>query len=85
ERAVVLAKGKLINLQDIGFEKTKTAEVMPLTDIKKEAVIEALNLANWNVTKAAKMLHIGRRSLHRYIKKFNIVNDSTFSIGRSQK
>jgi Nif-specific regulatory protein len=85
ERAVVLAKGKLINLQDIGFEKTKSAEIMPLKDIKKEAVIEALNLANWNVTKAAKMLHIGRRSLHRYIKKFNIVNDSTFSIGRNQK
>jgi hypothetical protein len=28
------------------------------------------------------MLSIGRRSLHRYIKKFNIVNDSTISIGR---
>jgi Nif-specific regulatory protein len=82
ERAVVLAKSKLISMQDIGFEKTKTAEVMPLKQIKKEAVIEALNLANWNITKAAKMLSIGRRSLHRYIKKFNIVNDSTISIGR---
>ncbi|MGB7055501.1 MAG: sigma 54-interacting transcriptional regulator, partial [bacterium] len=82
ERAVVLAKSKLINLQEIGFEKTKTAEVIPLKQIKKEAVIEALNLANWNITKAAKMLSIGRRSLHRYIKKFDIVNDSTISIGR---
>jgi Nif-specific regulatory protein len=84
ERAVVLAKTNLITLQDIGFEKTKTAEVMPLKEIKKEAVIEALNLANWNITKAAKMLSIGRRSLHRYIKKFNIVNDSTISIGRKK-
>jgi Nif-specific regulatory protein len=84
ERAVVLAKSKLINLQEIGFEKTKTAEVMPLKQIKKEVVIEALNLANWNITKAAKMLSIGRRSLHRYIKKFDIVNDSTISIGRKQ-
>jgi Nif-specific regulatory protein len=81
ERAVVLAKSKLVSMQDIGFEKTRTAEVMPLKQIKKEAVIEALNLANWNVTKAAKMLSIGRRSLHRYIKKFNIVNDSTISFG----
>jgi Nif-specific regulatory protein len=84
ERAVVLAKGNLINLKDIGFEKTKTAEVMPLKEIKKEAVIEALNIANWNITKAAKMLSIGRRSLHRYIKKFDIVNDSTLSIGRKK-
>jgi len=82
ERAVVLAKSKLINSQDIGFEKTKTAEVMPLKEIKREAVIEALNMANWNVTKAAKLLGIGRRSLHRYIKKFNIANNSTLSIGR---
>ncbi|MBE0434075.1 helix-turn-helix domain-containing protein [candidate division WOR-3 bacterium] len=52
---------------------------MPLKDIKKEAVIEALNLASWNITKAAKLLHIGRRSLHRYIKKFDIVNDSILS------
>jgi transcriptional regulator of acetoin/glycerol metabolism len=71
-------------MQDIGFEKAKTAEVLPLKQIKKEAVIEALNLANWNITKAAKMLSIGRRSLHRYIKKFNIVNDSTISIGRKK-
>jgi Nif-specific regulatory protein len=84
ERSVVLAKSKLISMQDIGFEKAKTAEVLPLKQIKKEAVIEALNLANWNITKAAKMLSIGRRSLHRYIKKFNIVNDSTISIGRKK-
>jgi Nif-specific regulatory protein len=84
ERAVVLAKSKLINMQDIGFEKTKTAEVIPLKDIKREAVIEALHMANWNITKAAKSLGIGRRSMHRYIKKFNIANDSTLSIGRKQ-
>jgi Nif-specific regulatory protein len=82
ERAVVLAKSQLINMQDIGFEKTKTAEVMPLKDIKREAVIEALHMSNWNITKAAKLLGIGRRSLHRYIKKFDIASDSTLSIGR---
>ncbi|UCG92948.1 MAG: sigma-54-dependent Fis family transcriptional regulator, partial [candidate division WOR-3 bacterium] len=80
ERAFVLAKGKLITEKDIGFEKVKMPEVMPLKDIKREAIIESLNASHWNVTKAAKLLGIGRRSMHRYIKKYNIMSDSTMSI-----
>ena len=76
ERAVVLAKTNLINLGDIGFEKTKTAEVMPLKEIKKEAaaklIREALRAHQGSVTLAAKTLGINRKTIQRYIKKFRI-------------
>jgi len=80
ERAVVLAKSRSITTKDIGFEKVKREEIIPLKEIKKEAIIEALNVANWNIKKTAELLGIGRRSLHRYIKDYNIVNNGTITI-----
>jgi Nif-specific regulatory protein len=80
ERAVVLAKTRLITPQDIGFEKAKTPEIMSLKEIRREAIIEALSASRWNVKKAAELLGIGRRTLHRYIKKFNIVKESTLTV-----
>ncbi|MCK4756504.1 sigma-54-dependent Fis family transcriptional regulator, partial [candidate division WOR-3 bacterium] len=80
ERAVVLAKSRSITTKDIGFEKVKREEIIPLKEIKKEAIIEALNVANWNIKKTAELLGIGRRSLHRYIKEYNIVNNGTITI-----
>jgi DNA-binding NtrC family response regulator len=63
-------------MQDIGFEKAKTAEVLPLKQIKKEAavnvIIEALSYYNGSVTKTAKALGTNRKTIQRYIKKYNI-------------
>jgi Nif-specific regulatory protein len=76
ERAVVLAKSKLISTQDIGFEKAKTAEVLPLKQIKKEAMInvitKALSVYHGSVTETAKALGINRKTIQRYIKKYKI-------------
>ena len=76
ERAVVLAKSKLISMQDIGFEKAKTAEVLPLKQIKEEAAIrviaEVLSFHRGSVTKTAKALGINRKTIQRYIKKHKI-------------
>ncbi|KPJ73441.1 hypothetical protein AMJ52_03725 [candidate division TA06 bacterium DG_78] len=80
ERAVVLAKGHVISVQDIGFDKVKRDEIVPLKEIRKEAIIEALNTTNWNIKKTAELLGIGRRSLHRYIKEFDITESSTIVI-----
>ncbi|GAI39737.1 unnamed protein product [marine sediment metagenome] len=80
ERAVVLAKSRSITTKDIGFEKVKREEIIPLKEIKKEAIIEALNVANWNIKKTAELLGIGRRSLYRYIKEYNIVNNGTITV-----
>lgn len=71
DRAVTLAKGELITLADIGFEKGKR-EITSLREIKKEAIMEALNTARGNKKKAAQILGISRRSLYNYLRRFNI-------------
>jgi Nif-specific regulatory protein len=80
ERAVVLSKSRIISVQDIGFEKIKRDEILSLKEIRREAVIEALHATGWNVKKAAESLGIGRRSIYRYIKKYNIMQDRTISV-----
>ena len=72
ERAVVLAKEQLITVYDLGFEKVKGAEIMSLKDIRKEAIIEALNATGWNIKKTAELLMIGRTSIYRYMEMYNI-------------
>ncbi|GAH11418.1 unnamed protein product, partial [marine sediment metagenome] len=42
ERAVVLAKGNIISVKDIGFDKVRRDEIIPLKEIRREAIIEAL-------------------------------------------
>ncbi len=71
ERAVVLSKGRLITMQDLGFN-TRGFGLIPLKDLKRDSIIEALNATNGNVKKAAELLGIGRRTLYRYIKKYHI-------------
>ncbi len=72
ERAVILAKDQLITVYDLGFEKLKGAEIMSLKDIRKEAIIEALNATGWNIKKTAELLMIGRTSIYRYMEMYDI-------------
>jgi len=76
ERAVVIAKGEFITYRDIGLGKIPGIEIVPIKEIKKEAIIEALNTTEWNVKKAAEILGINRRTIQRYIKKYNIKQSS---------
>ncbi len=71
ERTIVLAKGEYIRRQDIGLGKTKNPAI-PLSQIKKEAIVEALAAVDGNVQKAARILGINRKTIQRYIKKFNL-------------
>ncbi|HEX7320594.1 MAG TPA: sigma 54-interacting transcriptional regulator [bacterium] len=72
ERAVVTSKGSMVSVEDIGLSHV-TPVMGKMTDIKKEAIIEALNASDGNVTLAAKMLHISRRTIERHIKKYNVI------------
>ncbi|MCK4233918.1 sigma 54-interacting transcriptional regulator, partial [candidate division WOR-3 bacterium] len=49
ERAVIITKGQLITTRDLGFEKIKDSETISLKEIKKEAIIEALNATGWSI------------------------------------
>jgi DNA-binding NtrC family response regulator len=76
ERAVVLAKTRLITPKDIALETIGSAEVKPLTEVKKHAIVEAiretLQASQGSVTKTAKRLGINRKTIQRYIKKYHI-------------
>jgi len=70
-RAAVLAKKRLITIEDLGLGPT-SGDLIPLKVIKKEAILEALNATGWNVKKTAELLGIARNSLYRYLRKYGI-------------
>lgn len=71
EKAVIRTKGNIITTESIGFEKKREIPIS-LKEMKKEAIIEALNASNRNIKKAAKLLDINRKTIHRYIKQYGI-------------
>ncbi len=71
ERAVVLAKGDLITARDL-FLGIGPDELLPLTEIKKESLIEALNVSGHNITHTARILGLNRKTVQRYMKKHSI-------------
>ncbi len=70
ERAAVLAKSKVISLGDIGFKTAR--EISQIREITKEAIRNALYTTNWSIKESAKILGVSRRTIERYIKKFNL-------------
>lgn len=74
EHGVVLAKGEWIEPSDLpvavrGGSRTKTSSIMDLSlkldDVKRSAIDAALEKAGQNISQAAKVLGISRRTLHR--------------------
>ena len=49
--------------------------IMPLAEIERQALIHALEATGNNMTQAAQALGIGRVTLYRRLKKYNIVRD----------
>jgi transcriptional regulator of acetoin/glycerol metabolism len=79
ERAVVLAKEPYIRLADITISSAapppdtpEMEEVNSLKDLEYRALIKALDRAGGNISKAAKILGIGRDTIYRRLKKYNI-------------
>jgi Nif-specific regulatory protein len=72
ERAVVLAKRDRITSEDCGFKSTKPEIILPMEEIKKEAIIEALTATGWNVRKAAELLQISRKNIYDCLKRYHI-------------
>ncbi len=88
ERAVVLARGDKITLQDLppairaGTEAAReqgtlppeqiAKGVLPLREVERQMFINALKACEGNRTEAAKRLGVSRRTLHRKIHEFNL-------------
>jgi DNA-binding NtrC family response regulator len=77
EHGVVLARGKEIELKDLPSSVREggrgqelpgpTPRSLQIADLEEQAIQQALRKTNQNITEAAKLLGISRRTLHRKI------------------
>lgn len=76
ERAVVLAKGRMIGARELIFLDPKAdicdMGVFTLQDMEINHIRASLDLCNWNISRAAKQLGIDRSTLTRKIKRYQI-------------
>jgi DNA-binding NtrC family response regulator len=70
-RAVILAAGRVITVEDLGF--TERHDRLPLQQAKDQYelryITEALTAAGGNLSRAARTLGIARQQLQRYVRK----------------
>ena len=85
ERAVALARGSRVDIEDLpeeirqAFSKMVVVNggtVQPLGEIEKEYILAVLELNNGNQTRTAKQLKIGSATLYRKLKKYGIIPQS---------
>jgi DNA-binding NtrC family response regulator len=77
ERAVVLARGDRVTIQELPEEilshhqKMKSVgSVKPLKELERQAINDALLVCNGNKSKAAKKLGISRKTFYKRLKEF---------------
>jgi DNA-binding NtrC family response regulator len=82
ERAVALARGSRVELEDLPEEirqafptpvVTSREAVRPLIEVEKEYIIAALELNGGNQTRTAEQLRIGSATLYRKLKSYGVI------------
>jgi two-component system, NtrC family, response regulator HydG len=81
ERAVALARGTRIELEDLPEEVRQAlpkatvaaGAVRPLEDVEKDYILAALEVNAGNQTKTAEQLRIGSATLYRKLKSYGLV------------
>ncbi len=92
ERAVVLARGDMIDAVDLPFSQLSTPhdsrevvvsaesyEPLSLADVERQHILATLNATQWNKSRAAAILGIERSTLDRKIRRYEIVPQSDAS------
>ncbi len=83
ERAVALARGSRVELDDLPEEVRRAAplpapatagSVRPLDDVEKEYILAALERNGGNQTRTAKQLEIGTATLYRKLKSYGLID-----------
>lgn len=75
ERGVIMAKDRIISSEDIILPKSlPTGEFASLKveDVEKKAIAKAIDKFSGNLSKASEELGIGRTTLYRKMKKYNL-------------
>jgi DNA-binding NtrC family response regulator len=85
ERAVALARGNRVDLEDLPEEIRQTflkpivngETVQPLSEVEKEYILAVLELNGGNQTRTAEQLRIGSATLYRRLKKYGLIGQSS--------
>jgi len=76
ERAVVIARGRMIGAKELTFLNAPSADcqlgTLTLKEVEISHVRAALEACNWNISRAAKQLGIDRSTLNRKIKRYHL-------------
>ena len=76
ERAVVIARGKIIGAEELTFLDSSSKDcrlgTLTLHEVEISHIRAVLDACNWNVSRTAKQLDIDRSTLNRKIKRFHI-------------
>jgi DNA-binding NtrC family response regulator len=81
ERAVALARGSRVELEDLPEEVRQAPQksliqvgaVRPLDEVQKEYILAALELNGGNQTRTAEQLQIGAATLYRKLKSYGLI------------
>ncbi len=84
ERAVALARGKRLELEDLPEEirhvfpspVASAGTVRPFREIEKEYILAALEANGGNQTRTAEQLQIGSATLYRKLKSYGLIGSS---------
>ena len=86
QRATVMAEGRFIQPEDLGFERADNAQLMSLEDARAAAermmIRRALSQSRNQISRAATLLGVSRVTLYRLIEKYNIRPDLMSSTAR---
>ena len=76
ERAVVVGKEPLVQLQDMPFcddqKFPEEKDALSLKGVEKKHILKVLNETGWNVTQSAHLLEIDRATLYNKIKNYGV-------------
>jgi len=76
ERAVVIARGRMIGAKELTFLNAPGAEcqlgTLTLKEVEISHVRAALEACNWNISRAATQLGVNRSTLNRKIKRYHM-------------
>jgi DNA-binding NtrC family response regulator len=84
ERAVALAQGQRVGLEDLPAEVRSAiplpvaaaGAVRPLAEVEREYIVASLKLNEGNQTRTAEQLHIGSATLYRKLKSYGLLDAS---------
>ena len=77
ERAMVVTKGNLIELNDLSFffpsaEADKAEKIPSLDDVEKEHIQKVLEATNGNIAQASAILKVSRLTMYNKIEKYQL-------------